>query len=89
MIVSETTQENGKVHLGHFCISFLFGILHARACAVVIVVLDEAATLVSSKADVPRLAVCFNLFRGSFITVGHVEACDFSIWFYDEFGAVR
>ena len=54
-----------------------------------IVVLDEAATLVSSKVDVPRLAVCFNLFRGSFITVGHVEACDFSIWFYDEFGAVR
>ena len=59
-------------------ISFLL-VFDACACAVVVVVLDEAGSLVARKACFPRLAIVFDLICGSKLFVWHIEACDFPL----------
>ena len=44
-----------------------------------VVVLDEAGSLVARKACFPRLAIVFDLFCGSKLFVWHIEACDFPV----------
>ena len=57
----------------------LFLVFYARACAVVVMVLDEAGPLIARKACFPRLAIVFDLFCGSKLFVWHIEACDFPL----------
>ena len=66
--------------LRQVCSNLLLALVDASGCAFVVVILDEVGSLVPCDACFPCLAIFFDLFCWSELTVRHMEACDFSTW---------